>query len=259
MTNVDFVVINYNTLDLLQALYRQLRDMHPEENIIIVDNGSIEDGTAAWYNRLSAPQIIQHEENLGFAKAANIGAEASEAEYICFLNTDVELVDGWLDGALAKFDDPNVVAVQPKLIKPDGKESKYNFPSGAAMVVYHWYFEQAGGYDEAFPFGYEDIAFGGDIDLNGYEWANSEPAILHLGAQSHDETTPAMLEAAREVYEAMQDKVLLHYVGGTKYIFGLPARDLYRSDLIELARRTPESRRWDRERILSTGFYEEVD
>ena len=79
--------------------------------IILIDNGS-----ALKHDRpemYKAHKVILNEENKGVAKAWNQGIRVADGEFICFLNNDTMVFDGWLEGlqeALGKLD---LVAATP--------------------------------------------------------------------------------------------------------------------------------------------------
>jgi GT2 family glycosyltransferase len=98
----DIIIPIWNQLALtqrcLEAISRKTRTSH---RLILIDNGSDEDtrsflaglaGDPSWNGRL-----IRNEENLGFIRAVNQGLRASLAPYVCILNNDIVVTDGWLE------------------------------------------------------------------------------------------------------------------------------------------------------------------
>jgi len=59
-------------------------------------------------------------ENVQFALGCNLGFAASAGAQVVFLNNDCRVQSGWLEALLAPLADPEVAAVQPRLLKPDG-------------------------------------------------------------------------------------------------------------------------------------------
>jgi hypothetical protein len=94
---VSVIIVNYNGKRFLDtclgSLYRQ---SYPTMEILLVDNGS-SDGSIDFI-RASYPgiKVIETGDNLGFAKANNIGIKAAKGEYIATLNNDTETEPGWL-------------------------------------------------------------------------------------------------------------------------------------------------------------------
>jgi hypothetical protein len=136
---------------------------------------------------------IKNKENLGFSKGNNIGAKKAKADYLLFLNSDIEITDSNLVNMLKHFqDNPQTGLIGPKFLNPDltiqgsvfppqtalnaFKEywlnqkfaySKY-FPnklsvqkvwsiSGGAVLIRKNIFNQIGGWDERYHFYYEDL------------------------------------------------------------------------------------------------------
>lgn len=86
--------MNYKTGDLLRACLRSLEEyVHVPYEVIVVDNAS--DDPAL---NLLVPgerlRIIRNSENLGFAKACNIGARVARGRVLHFLNPDTEVTHG---------------------------------------------------------------------------------------------------------------------------------------------------------------------
>jgi hypothetical protein len=87
--------------------------------VIVVDNGS-NDGSVEYVER-NYPQVllIRNKENLGFAKANNIGIEAAKGEYIATLNNDTIVDSHWLSELVkAAEGNRNVGMVASKMIRP---------------------------------------------------------------------------------------------------------------------------------------------
>ncbi|NNN05633.1 MAG: glycosyltransferase family 2 protein [Elusimicrobia bacterium] len=98
------------TLECLAAVARHTPQPH---EILVVDNGS-SDGTADRVRRLSGVRLIRNKTNRGFAAAINQGMKAARGRYLVWLNSDVIVTPGWLDGLIACADQaPWVAAVGP--------------------------------------------------------------------------------------------------------------------------------------------------
>jgi len=67
------------------------------------------------------PQIVL-DGNTGFAHACNVGVQYTDSKYVCFLNADVRVADGWLDGMLSVLEeDENIAIVGNRQIDDKGK------------------------------------------------------------------------------------------------------------------------------------------
>jgi hypothetical protein len=97
---VSVVIVNWNARDYLVRCLRSLvRDgsrHHPLE-IIVVDNASSDGSVAAVESEFPQVRLIRNAENLGFARANNIGVAHSTGQYLCFVNSDVEVHAGCID------------------------------------------------------------------------------------------------------------------------------------------------------------------
>ena len=78
--------------ELMVTLEQNLAEL-PHE-IIVVDNGS-HDGSADYIEQNHPrSRIIRNGENLGFARAVNIGIEAARGQYLYILNQDLRFKPG---------------------------------------------------------------------------------------------------------------------------------------------------------------------
>lgn len=93
--DVSIIIVNYNTLELtlqcIESVFKQTKDVDFE--VILIDNAS-SDGSSDAIKRLS-PQtiVIECNENLGFSRANNLGAEKAQGKYLLFLNSDTILLN----------------------------------------------------------------------------------------------------------------------------------------------------------------------
>jgi GT2 family glycosyltransferase len=89
--------------------------------VILIDNAS-QDGCEKLI-REEFPQVvfIQSADNLGFARANNLGHDCSHGEYLLFLNPDTEIKDGALLKLLSHLcSNPSLGAVGARLLNTDG-------------------------------------------------------------------------------------------------------------------------------------------
>ncbi|MFL7811198.1 MAG: glycosyltransferase, partial [Anaerolineae bacterium] len=120
-TDVSIVLVTYNGCEItLRALelYSQAiaaDDAHRYE-LIVVDNASRDGLADAVAARYPSVRLICNAENLGFARAGNIGFQASKGRYLLFSNSDIELDEETLPTLIACMDaDPQVGACTPYL------------------------------------------------------------------------------------------------------------------------------------------------
>ena len=119
---VSAIVVSYNTrADLLRCLEALRAQAGVPLETIVVDNAST-DGTVDAV-RAGSPevQVLANAENLGFARANNLGLRAARGELVLVVNSDCELRPGALAGLVAILDTrPDVAIVGPRTVGTDG-------------------------------------------------------------------------------------------------------------------------------------------
>jgi GT2 family glycosyltransferase len=120
---LSIVILCWNDLkviqDCLRSLYASTRETAFE--VIVSDNGST-DGSIE-YIRENHPdvRVIENGRNLRFAKANNIGINASRGQYVLILNPDTIVNDGTLDRMVAFADaHPDAGAFGCRVLNADG-------------------------------------------------------------------------------------------------------------------------------------------
>ena len=108
------VILAWNEWEHTRACLDSLRPtLGPRDQVVVVDNGSV-DGTPDGLRRYRWVEVVTNAENRGFAAGCNQGAQQARNDVVVFLNNDTVLPARWLDGLLAPFDDPTVVATGPR-------------------------------------------------------------------------------------------------------------------------------------------------
>ena len=94
--------------------------------VIVVDNASSDNSMQileSCFSDASRLKLIRNRENLGFAKACNIGSESATGEYLLYLNPDCLLQKNCVKNLASIFDlKPNVAMTGGLLLNPDGTE-----------------------------------------------------------------------------------------------------------------------------------------
>jgi N-acetylglucosaminyl-diphospho-decaprenol L-rhamnosyltransferase len=142
-STVDVVVVAYHAHDRLRRCVESLRD-HPSSSwplhVVVVDNG--DDATTASLVRRVLPgaEVLEPHENLGFARATNLGIRRADGEYVLVLNPDTEVFAGTLDRVLAVLDErPEVAIVGPRLVRADGSldhAARRSFPTPLGALAH---------------------------------------------------------------------------------------------------------------------------
>jgi len=119
--DLSIVIITYNgreiTLQTLRSYVEAIAaDPDHTYEIIVVDNASRDGVDAAIATHHPEVQLIRNAQNLGFAKAGNIGFAASTGRYLLFSNPDIQVDERTLPTLIDLMDcDPDVGACTPYL------------------------------------------------------------------------------------------------------------------------------------------------
>jgi GT2 family glycosyltransferase len=92
---LSVIIVTWNGRRFLDACLRAvMAQLHPDDEIIVVDNGSI-DGTAAWLRHAwSAVRLVALPANLGFAGGVNVGLRVARGDLLLLLNNDAFVEPG---------------------------------------------------------------------------------------------------------------------------------------------------------------------
>jgi hypothetical protein len=103
----DIVIVNWNSGRYLAECIESIRAFGGDRlgEVIVVDNGSTDGSLSLGSCKLSL-EVIRTGENLGFARACNLGSMRGRSPYILFLNPDARLMGGTMERALAFMDGP---------------------------------------------------------------------------------------------------------------------------------------------------------
>lgn len=122
---VSCVIVNYNSGGFLcRCVESVLRSSLPVE-VIVVDNASDDLSVSLMMDRcLDGPvRVIRNRDNLGFARAANMGMARAQSEWILLLNPDCVVETDTIERVLRELQmRPEVGMAGPLLKNPDGTE-----------------------------------------------------------------------------------------------------------------------------------------
>ncbi len=113
---VSIIILCYNQLSYtkqcLESLFANTSQIRSEFEVIVVNNGST-DGTREYlkpYEDDGRIRAIHNDYNAGFPKANNQAAAIAKGEYLCLLNNDTILTEGWLEKLLRCMRSDHVIA-----------------------------------------------------------------------------------------------------------------------------------------------------
>lgn len=133
--SVSIVIVNYRVKYFLEQTIRSAKEALQglQGEIIVIDNNSQDDSIA--YVRRLHPDVIyvENRENLGFAKANNLGFEIAQGEYILILNPDTVIGRNTLHECIRQYQShPDCGGIGVKMHDGNGNflpESKRAFPT----------------------------------------------------------------------------------------------------------------------------------
>jgi GT2 family glycosyltransferase len=205
----SIIVVSYNSRAYLgPCLDSILQELGPEDELIVVDNGS-SDGSATFVEH-HYPQVhLLRGPNTGYAGGNNRGAAIARGAYLCFFNPDTKLQPGALAALLKPLEamgeigltTPCVVHMDwPGLVNTCGNiihytglaycrgayqsitrfsvSSEVDAVSGAAFAIRREIFGALGGFDERFFMYVEDTDLSWRARLAGYRCLYVAKAIV---------------------------------------------------------------------------------
>lgn len=184
--------------------------------VVVVDNGSTDETPKACpsLGKSLFPGAFEYrrlEQNQGFARGCNTGAQGADTPYLLFLNNDVTATPGWLEILLQAMQrQTGVHAASPLLLFPETHRVQHagvafdpnlhpvhcfsQFPgnhkalrsarglqalSAAALLVRRQAFEAVGGFCQEFINGSEDLDLSCMLRRNGGRLALVPSSVLH--------------------------------------------------------------------------------
>lgn len=124
-TTVSVLIVNWNAKAFLAECLASLSEeasRYPLE-VVVVDNASSDGSPEMVASRFPHVQLIRNPENLGFARANNIGLRACHGDYVALVNSDVRVLPGCIT-QLVDFmaRQPRIGMAGPKIIGADGQQ-----------------------------------------------------------------------------------------------------------------------------------------
>ena len=187
----SIVILAYKEPEKFKKMYKVMKkgiENIPYE-LIVVDNNSDPEIKKFLEEIKDEIKIINCKENVGVAKGYNLGAKESSGEYVCFLNSDYYMMNGWLKSMIDCMEHQkdigiiscctNHTANPPEKVEGtfDGKIAVVNTPNDykesyyaiACMFIKKSVLEEVGWFDEYYFVHWEDLDINEAIRKAGYK------------------------------------------------------------------------------------------
>ncbi|MGE0636887.1 MAG: glycosyltransferase family 2 protein [Bacteroidia bacterium] len=201
--------------------------------IIIVDNHSTDNTLKLIQNNFKDIILLKLKNNLGYAKAANIGSTHSSGQYLIFCNPDVIITDDIFLMSQKHLIDTNIGCISPAIKTISGIEEFYafKFPQrkniliillkklfnystkaelqintnetnniikcdwvlGACLIISSNIFNGVGKFDESYFLNYEEIDLCRKLKNKFIVIADRNYSVVHIGHQSKKKINKAKL------------------------------------------------------------------
>lgn len=140
---VSVIVPTRDKVDLLRACVQsvQLKTNYPSWELLIVDNGSIEPETHAYFEAVkndSRIRVLRYDGPFNYSAINNYAVTQAQGEILALLNNDIEVIsDDWLSEMVSHASRPGIGAVGAKLLYPDGTVQHAGVVLGIGGVAGH--------------------------------------------------------------------------------------------------------------------------
>ncbi len=212
MIKVSVVIPNFNGEKFLRICLPSLvKQTYQNFEVIIVDNGSIDDSVEYINKNFPKFKIIKLQRNYGFAKAVNAGIKKSKGELVFLLNNDTKVDKkclkyllesvkshpevGFIQAKIINFSNPQKIDSVGDLIDSVGHLYSRGFnqnvrkftqaesiflASGSGVLIRKFLFSKIGFFDEDFFLYMEDADFFLRAQIAGFTgWFEPEAKVYH--------------------------------------------------------------------------------
>jgi N-acetylglucosaminyl-diphospho-decaprenol L-rhamnosyltransferase len=142
---VSILIVGWNSAADLEACLDALYLHAPARpfEVIYVDNAS-SDGSAQRVRRaFPAVRVLENDRNAGFQRANNQALRVARGDVLVLLNPDTQALRGSFDTLIAFLDEhPDVAAVSPRCVFPDGRLQWSTAPFPTLAVLRHWFWSE---------------------------------------------------------------------------------------------------------------------
>ena len=124
-SKVAVVILNWNGQSFLEQFLPSVVKYSGNARIIVADNNSTDNSIQFLKDNYSSVELIQLEQNFGFAGGYNNALKQVNSEYYVLLNSDVEVTESWLNPMVELLDNDNSIKDMYKIILNNIKYKKF--------------------------------------------------------------------------------------------------------------------------------------
>ena len=221
---LSIITVNYNGLKDTCALIDSI-PFNEDMEVIVVDNGSIEDEASILQSRYLHIKAIRSNQNLGFAGGNNLGIKAAQGKYLYLINNDTIFKDCNSQILIKRLESSTKIGmVCPKIrfawdnnpiqftgytpLSPitvrnraigygEDDKGQYDTPHltpyahGAAMMLKREVIDKVGLMPDCYFLYYEELDWSMMITRAGYEiWYEPASTIYHKESQTTGQVSP---------------------------------------------------------------------
>jgi len=235
---VSIIIPTRDRIELLRVCIESLlsKTTYADFEIIVVDNGSVEPESLAYFDALAGDgriRIVTDGRPFNFSALNNGAVDISTGDYVCLMNNDIEIITpDWLEEMMAFAVQPGVGCVGARLWYPDdtlqhggvllgfhgvaGHMHKFlerNQPgyggravvhqtvgavTAAVLVVRKSIYEAVGGMDETLAVAFNDVDFCLKVQAAGYRNIYTPYAEMYHYESASRGTEDSPVKKARE-------------------------------------------------------------
>jgi GT2 family glycosyltransferase len=217
MADITFLIVTFKSYSVIHNCLQSIPKGYP---IVVVENSSDENFKKELENSYEHLECILNYENLGYAKANNIGLEKAKTKYVFLLNPDAILKKDTVQSILsAATDIKNFALLAPVIqnepnpnfgffdgdnadnLKTNLENNRYiqvDYIKGFAMFFNMEEFRTIGFFDKNIFIYLEEIDLCKRLKENQKNiYVISNATITHYGGKSHDEDVNHEMEVSR--------------------------------------------------------------
>ena len=235
---LSIITVNYNGYNDTEQLIESLQSyLSIPYEMIVVDNGSLENEAVKLKNQFPNVEVVRSERNLGFAGGNNLGIRYASADLLLFINNDTYVIDDSLTLLIERMQsEPTLGGISPKILfanednliqfagyTPLSKitlrnrligfceqdEGQYNNPvftpflHGAAMLIRKEAIDKIGGMPEMYFLYYEELDWSLQLRGGGYQLEYNPAAVVY-----HKESCSVGQDSPLKAYYMTRNRLL---------------------------------------------------